>query len=249
VGFQVLTTTGQIKSFQVPTEVTISTTGNIDDLDFSNADLIRMTNSSLTTIRGLKAGYAGQRVAIVSLGAGQVDLAHQNTNSSAANRCINTVTGLSTPLAAGTGRAVYQYDATTLRWRLIHHQQGSPIAVTYSAGDYTASTGTWTVDSGDVATYQFVIENNIVTFLVQIQDTDVSVTPATLWAAMPAGMTAVKTVRAFLLYQDAGGANTGGLFSVIAADTKLSFNKLGSNWSATTGDNTLVAGQLRVQIT
>jgi len=87
-------------------EVTLTTTGNIDDLDFGNVSLIRMNNASLATIRGLKAGYAGQIVTIVSVGAGQVDLAHQNAGSSAGNRFINFATIGTTCLAAGVGTLI-----------------------------------------------------------------------------------------------------------------------------------------------
>lgn len=111
-------------------EFTTTTTGNIDDLDFSNASIIRMNNASLATIRGLKAGTAGQQVTLVSIGAGQVDLSNQDAGSSAANRLINTVTSISTSLAAGAGKAIYQYDATTARWRLIHHEQGGVVSFT-----------------------------------------------------------------------------------------------------------------------
>lgn len=135
-----------------PTAFTFTTTGNVDDLDFSNADQIRCNNATLTTIRGLKAGSAGQRVTLVSVGAGQVDLAHQSaSDATAANRLINAVTSASTSLAAGVGTATYQYDATTARWRLLEHVQGAAIAAAYVAGNFTGSASqTWTVDSGDV---------------------------------------------------------------------------------------------------
>lgn len=87
-------------------EFTTTATGNVDDLDFSNADLIRFNNATDATLRGLKAGTAGQVVIVVSIGAGNVFLAHQNTNSAAANRLINFATAGTTPLAAGQGACV-----------------------------------------------------------------------------------------------------------------------------------------------
>ena len=115
--------------------VSVSTTGTINNLNFSNADQILMTNSSLATITGLGAGVAGQRVSIVSTGAGQVDLAHQNNGYSAANRLVNFATSDETSLAAGVGCATYEYDGTASRWRLIAHEQGAFISQPYSAGD------------------------------------------------------------------------------------------------------------------
>ncbi len=121
------------------TEFPFSNTGAVDDLDFLNASTIRMTNATVATIRGLKAGYPGQRVAIISAGAGQVDLAHQNTSSTAANRLLNVMTGAASSLAANVGRAEYEYDGTTLRWRLLFHDQGAAISYT----------PTWTAQSAN----------------------------------------------------------------------------------------------------
>ena len=110
-------------------EFTTTSTGNIDDLDFSNASLVRMNNATDATIRGLLAGTAGQRVTIQSVGAGHVYLSHQNTgDATAANRLINFLTSADTPLAAGVGSATFEYDGTTSRWRLIAHHQGAAIA-------------------------------------------------------------------------------------------------------------------------
>src|SRR5258708_2466791 len=58
------------------TPTTVTTTGDIDDLNFSNAVTLRMNNATLSTIRGLIAGVDGQKLLIISVGAGQVDFAH-----------------------------------------------------------------------------------------------------------------------------------------------------------------------------
>lgn len=159
MAFSVIDAQGRRKEFASPTETTKTTTGNIDNLDFSNADIIRMNNASDATIRGLAAGVSGQKVTIVSIGAGHVYLAHQNTNSSAENRLINFVTSGNTPLAAGVGSAILQYDGTTLRWRLVSHDMGAYISPGFSAGDFTANGSmTYTVDSGvGFITYTYYI--------------------------------------------------------------------------------------------
>jgi hypothetical protein len=101
---------------------TFTTTGNIDNLDFQHARYIRANNATLATIRGLVAGYYdGQVVTIVSIGAGQVNLSHQNTNSTAANRII-TNNANTHAYAAGTGTVTLQYDLTTARWRVTAEQ-------------------------------------------------------------------------------------------------------------------------------
>ena len=142
----------------LPLEYTITTTGNIDDLDFGNVALLRMNNASLATIRGLKAGRPGQVLVIMSVGGGQVDLAHQDTGSAAANRLLNFVTGAPISLAADAGRATYYYSETEARWMLHTHEQGAPIDVAFAAGNYNSGgTAVWTVDAGDQLTYSYTL--------------------------------------------------------------------------------------------
>lgn len=167
-------------STETTREITITTTGNIDNLDFGNANLIRMNNASLSTIQGLKAGKSGQLVTIVSIGAGQVNIANQNTNSLAGNRFITFVTSAPTPLAPGAGAIVCKYDGTTERWRLISHNQGAVITPTFAAGDFTASSGSWSVDSGDVSSCAYYLTGKVLLVIFQIDATSVSATPAQL---------------------------------------------------------------------
>ncbi len=120
-------------------EVSYTTTGNIDDLNFGNVNLIRMNNATSATIRGLAAGSPGQKVTIVSIGAGNVLFAHQNAGSVAGNRLINTVTSIDTPLLAGKGYATYEYDSTTARWRLVDHDQGGFVTYTVTWTGFVAN--------------------------------------------------------------------------------------------------------------
>ena len=232
------------------TEFVTTTTGNIDNLDFANAALIRMNNATLATIRGLQAGIPGQRVTIVSIGAGEVDFAHQNANSSAANRLINRVTSGVTPLAAGAGAGTYQYDGTTLRWRLVHHNQGVAITRGFDATNYTSfSVGSWTLGSTDVVTEKTYLQDNLMTFLYFYQETSVANVgglPTYLQVLLPYGWTCATDVRG-----QNGNANDNGaalevcvvLSGVAVSNTaKFAFAKLsGSTWSAAT-NNTYVQG-------
>jgi hypothetical protein len=87
VGTSIVTTTGVITALALPTG-----TGDL---------LIYMNNATLATIQGIAAGLSGQRLTILSIGAGQVDFAHQNAGATAANRLINFATSGNTSLAAG----------------------------------------------------------------------------------------------------------------------------------------------------
>lgn len=168
---------GTLPPANINTETTVTTTGNIDDLSFSNASIIRMNNASDSTIRGLAPGTAGQHVTIVSVGAGNVFLAHQNIGSTAADRLINAATSANTPLAAGVGAASYTYDATTARWRLVSHTQGAWITPTYASGNFTGNTGTWTVDAGDVVASLYYLSGRQLSVLLEFDATSTTVTP------------------------------------------------------------------------
>jgi len=162
MGISVHDASGGLRVTPAVSATTVTTTGNIDNLDFGNADLIRMNNASLSTIRGLVAGRSGQTVTIVSIGAGQVDFAHQNAGSSAANRLINLATSMVTSAAAGSGAATYQYDATTARWRLISHSQGAPIAYTVT---WTGSVSNPAIGNGTLNGQYFLTNRELSVFI------------------------------------------------------------------------------------
>lgn len=150
-------------------EIVVTSTGNIDDLAISDATVILMNNASDATIRGIAGGVAGQRLTIVSIGAGNVFLAHQNAGSSAANRLINMVTSANSPLVAGKGYASYVYDATTSRWRMVDHFQGGVLsfAMTWT------STGTAPTIGNGTNTAEYEIQRNMcfITFLIVMGST------------------------------------------------------------------------------
>lgn len=237
--------------YQTARAVTVTTTGNIDDLDFSKVGLIRMNNASDATIRGLKAGYDGQRVTIRSIGAGNVFFAHQNTNSAAANRLINFATSASTPIAAGIGIASYVYDATTARWCMSAHDQGNAITPTFAAGDFTADTGTWTVASGDVVSMLYKLVGSFMWVSFFINNTTVATSPNTLRIANGqwGGFTSKNNVRGFGVYSDNGAtAVVGTLLRVGASGTQILFDKNdGTTWAAAT-DNTFILGSFNFPV-
>lgn len=233
------------------TEYTTTTTGNIDDLDFGTASLIRMNNASLATIRGLANGIPGQRVTIVSIGAGQVDLSHQNAGSAAANRLINFVTVGATPLAAGTGTATYQYDGTTLRWRLVAHEQGAYIVPAFVAGDYTGSGSmTVTVASGDVARFAYKVFGKAINIEMQLQQMTIGGTPDTyVQRVMPGSFSIAGTRLSPLSTFDNSTWNASYASLANASTTIVVARDLsGNNWTAGT-DTAWVLGNLTFELT
>lgn len=187
---------------------------------------------------------------VASVGSGQVDLANENSNSSAANRIINGVTG-TISLAAGAGVVELVYDGSSSRWRVVDHEQGAWITPAFSAGDYTGlGSMTWTVDAGDVTTCAYRLKGRSLSIMFQILTTSVGGTPsAQLQRAIPGGFTNTKTVSVPCYVDDALTVATGRVGAVASA-TVLNFRKdmVGSgNW-ATSTNQTGVVGEITIEV-
>ena len=229
--------------FTIPTTTNDAAHVTFDDLDFQNASLIRMNNTYDTTIRGLKTGYPGQIVTIVSLGDGYVFLAHASTGSVAANRLTNYVTTGNTPLGFGSGRATYQYDVTTSRWRLIFHEQGGWITPTFAAGDFTGNGAmTWTLTGGDVTTMRYHLRGTSLTVQFNLVTTTVGGTPDTtlqIGNGQWGGFSIIGALVVPYIYNDNLGGNTAGFLQTSGTATLFELHKITGNWSASTNQTYL----------
>jgi len=213
-------------------------TGNIDDLNFNNAPVILMNNATTATIRGLVAGVDGQEVEIISKGAGEVDTAHQNVGSAAANRLINSVTSGVTPAAPGVGAFTYIYDATAARWRLKAHNQGAFITPTFSAARFTASTGTWTVAAGNVLQESIFIRGNKLTLILTIGSSSNSAATGHLHYALPNSYTFTENLSLPIIFSNSSALFAGGIVDAITANSpNLLFWTTGKSaaWPISTG--------------
>jgi len=213
---------------------------------------IRANNASLLTLQGITApSFDGQILIIQSVGAGQVDIANQNGSASAANRIACGVTG-TISLAAGSGRCMLAYDSTNSYWRVVHHEQGAWITPTFAAGDYTAETGNWTVDAGDVVAFRYQLSGRMLSVIFNIVGTDVSATPAYLIRAVPGGFTNTTAFSTpSVVVSNAGGATAVGLINIPASSTSMRFyatEALGA-WSSTSSDNTFAIGTVSIEVT
>lgn len=131
-----------------PAESEVTTTGTIAALPIptSHNDLVvRMNNATAATIQGIVAGYAGQKLKLISIGAGSVTVLHQNGTATAANRII-CFTAVDRLLAAGTSVTELVYDATTARWRVTEE---------YAEGNWTPVLGGSGGTSGQVYVVQY----------------------------------------------------------------------------------------------
>lgn len=177
---------------------TTTSTGTVHDFALTaQCSQLRCNNATLLTLTGLVAGFAGQRLVVVSVGAGRVDLANQGAGSSAANRIINGVTG-TISLVGGLGRALLEYDGTTARWRVIAHEQGDWITPAYNAAEYYGGGAmTWTVEAGDIGTDAYVVDagKRIMSVALFLNTTSVGGTlNRSLVRNIPGGFIAAKTV-------------------------------------------------------
>ncbi len=228
-----IATTAFVQHGAVPPQTTTST-GTVNDFALTtDVTVLRCNNASLLTLNGFVAGYDGQRLTVESVGAGQVDFAHQAAGSTAANRLINKATVGLTSLAAGSGTATFVYDGTTARWRLVEHDQGAWITRTFAAGNYAANGAmTWVVAAA--TTDRYWLKGRSLIFASVATGTVGGTPNTTLTVALPAGLTSANTVSAIAVTTPAG-TQQAGLAYVIVGGTVVNVTAAPSgagNWTA-----------------
>lgn len=155
----------------------------------SGNTLIEWNGASDIAISGIAGGVTGQMIRFKNITTTKIGtFADTSGSSSASNQFKNLVTSAATPVAA-KGEITYQYDGTN--WKIIDHDQGIWISQPYVSGDFTASSGTWTVDSGDIQIFKYKLDGTTLFVSWAIGTTSVSATPATLQIKIPGGFSAV----------------------------------------------------------
>lgn len=201
-----------------------SFTGPVNNFGLTpSVRVVNCTNATQRTYTGFTAGVDGQRVLFVSKGAGHVDFTHEGTGSTAANRLKNFATFGPTTLAAGVGRAEFEYDATAARWQLLWHEQGAWITRTFAAGNYTASAGTWSVAAASRDAYW--LDNRTLKVSFAASGTT-SGTPVTVRIAIPAGyMAAASDGNPYYVSLNGAGAAEGGYWQVSVGGTTINLQR------------------------
>jgi hypothetical protein len=177
-----------------PIEQTTSATGAQNNFDIDGPNTVLRCTGAAPVFTGFTvdgaAPKAGDRVLILCLGT-TAKVTNQDTGSTAANRIITPSTN--GQIVGVNGAMLCVYDDTTDRWREYLIDPGAPVAVAFSAGDYTAASSmTWTVAEGDVQVDTFVQRGTQLALVSTINTTTVGGTPAgELRKALPAGFTAV----------------------------------------------------------
>lgn len=125
-------------------------------------------------------------------------------------------------------------------------------SVTHNAANFTASTGTWTVESGDQKAFKYAIINKLMIVQFNVQGTDVSSTPNYLSVPIPASKTAAVDAGGALNILDANASTfTQGHWYVGGGGSTIRFykaNTAGGTWSTASG-NTGVVGTFAFEIT
>lgn len=236
------------------TVVTSTSTGTLNDFapGLVGNTVVRMNNATLATITGFSGGADGQRLIVESVGAGQVDFAYATSAaglvSAAANRLFNFATSGNTSEAAGVGTAEYVYDGTAARWRLVAHEQGAWITPATVAGNFTASTGTWSAVTP--TTLKYWLKGRTLTVAWYITGTTVSATPTQLLVANGqwGGFTSASNTLNPYTLNDNGAGNIEGPAQATAAGTQIALlkNSAGAFATATTATN--VFGELVFEV-
>lgn len=235
----------------------LSTTGNIDDLDFQNAKVIRFNNASLATLRGLKAGFDGQKVTIYSKGAGDLFSAHLNAGSSAANQLTNFVTSGNTSGAAGTSVYEYTYDTSIPGWRLTYHTQGAWISQPFNAGDFTTSGGgaiTFPLGATNVPVFKYFLTGKTVFWALTVNGATIAAPLGNLILTLiPNSWTAASQVENTARTGNNAnlGTTEGIMVTVPATDATKVFTSVDllttTNWAVSVAQTNL-AGSLQFDI-
>lgn len=220
----------------IPVTSTITTTGTQTALAIPagrGALVIFANNATLLNIQGVTAAQNGQILTIHAIGAGRVDIEHQNGSASAANRVINQVSQ-TISLAPGFGCVDLVYDSTTARWRVKQHSQGAALSYTPS---WTATAGSPAIGNGTISG-SYYIDGKQVTCRVNFTVGSTTTLAGTAWGfSVPYASGAAESSAAAVKALDSGTAHRIGTASLPAGTSSVSIfsdNDAGSGWGTTT---------------
>jgi hypothetical protein len=194
-------------------------------------------------------------------GTNELRLWHLSHDAATPMLRIGLISSVPTIMDGGTGSTAIDLGSATRYLNDVYASQffrsnyaaaqGEWTTVAHSAGNFTASSGTWTVASGDQIAFAYTLIGKTMTVNFRIDTSSVSATPATLRIAIPGGFTAASDAyNGGLIYNDAGGGYVGGgSIFVIASGTVINLQEVfgTSTWAAAT-DTTSVLGQITFEI-
>jgi hypothetical protein len=129
---------------------------------------------------------------------------------------------------------------------------GEWTTVSYSAGDYTCNGGdTWTVDSGDVTTFQYMRLGDTLFVDLTLDTTSITGGTATqLSVKVPAALTVTKTVATpCTIFNNTTSAFETGSAQVVASGTTINIQRAAGVAFSISTNNTFIRAALRFKAT
>jgi|SRR5580765_3211491 len=129
-------------------------------------------------LSGVAGGVQGARLIIKNFSAKNIYLVNYTVSASAAvNQFYNILTSGPTPIGP-YGWATYIH--TGGGWVLVDHNQGTPITAPFSAANFLAAGGPWTVAAGQIALCSYVVSGKLLTLMLTITGSNIAATASSL---------------------------------------------------------------------
>lgn len=192
------------------------------------------------SIAGLGNGRAGQRVTFRNISAGKViTIHHLHASATVPNKLWNFATSAPTPIAVN-GSVTYQHDGSY--WHCLSHEQGPWLTPPFNAADYTAATGTWTVQAGDVADCAYRLSGRAMGVRLYLISTDTSNATAYLKRLCPGGFSVAGAgPMPYLAGVNGGTPVPAVVYPGGAGGLSFYGNAGGGGWGASVGNNSIIA--------
>ena len=198
------------------------------------------TGVATFTTNGVLYGNAATSVLVTAQGAANSVL---TANAGApAFSATPTVTTLTTTSHVVAGGSLFERGRSAA--------VGEWTAVAHDAANFTASSGTWTVEAADQQFFSYAIIGKTMFVSFAINSTSVSATPGTLSIKVPGGFSiASVAARAFFQAVDNGTVTAAGMTNTAASATSFDLFKdtNGTAWSTST-NSTSVRGTVFFEV-
>lgn len=199
--------------------------------------------ASDVTWRGFAGGVAGRWDYLENITSAKAMIfKHEDTGSTAANR-LKLPGGISSVAVGPGGLAMRVYDATDSRWRIFVLDPGNWIDVAHAGANFTASSGTWTVDSGDQTIFRYRQHGNQLTYDIALTGTSVSATPSFLRIALVNGLVCAGGFGPLILIVD-NAVRVAGRPLFNGTDAYISLERMDGGAFAAATNTTTIQGLL-----
>lgn len=157
-------------------------------------------------------------------------------------------------LGEQTRRVLDRFHAQLRSWIGREHRADGTHAgwvdVPYDSANFTASAGTWIVESADQTTYAYVVHGEKMTVAFELVSTSTgSGLGAILRVAIPGGYRAVRKTTSMVFSYDSG-VDAVGVAQVLAGATHIDIykNTAGGNWTSSATNAINAQGQITFSV-